>query len=88
MEPEGDVAKIMEYWNEARTAKTLEEIDSYNEKIIDLHRKNQWVIGYTGPLPMLYVVADDFHNVPETQIFSDEFRELGHGHPAQFFKEQ
>ncbi|TBL79599.1 ABC transporter substrate-binding protein [Paenibacillus thalictri] len=85
VKPEGDVAQIFEYWNKLKAASTKEEINKWGEEIIKLHQKNQWVIGYAGPTPKLIVASNKFHNVPKDLIFCDEFRSIGHGHPAQFF---
>ncbi|GGA36855.1 ABC transporter substrate-binding protein [Paenibacillus physcomitrellae] len=86
VKPEGDVAKIMEFWDKIKAAKTREEITQYSNEIIKLHQKNQWVIGYTGPTPVLTVVKNNVKNVPAL-VNSDEFRGLGFAHPDQFFIE-
>lgn len=57
----------------------------YSNEIIKPHQKNQWVIGYTGPTPSLTVVKNNLRNVPKELVDIDEFRNLGHAHPAQFF---
>ena len=51
VKPEGDVAKILAYWDEIKAAKSSEEINSLSNEIVKLHMKNQWVIGYAGPTP-------------------------------------
>lgn len=84
--PEGDVAKILEYWDKVKASKTKDEVQKWTDEIIKLHQKNQWVIGYTAPTPVLVVAKNNLKNVPQL-VFSDEFRGLGHAHPAQFFLE-
>ncbi|MGG6311336.1 ABC transporter substrate-binding protein [Paenibacillus macerans] len=86
VKPEGDVAKILEDWDKVKASKTKEEVQKWTDEIIKLHQKNQWVIGYTAPTPVLVVAKNNLKNVPEL-VFSDEFRGLGHAHPAQFFLE-
>lgn len=88
VKPEGDVAKIMEYWDKVKSSKTLEDINKYSNEIVKLHQKNQWVIGYAGPTPVLIVANNKIHNIPTDAIWCDEYRSLGQGHPAQFFIKQ
>ncbi|WP_042162182.1 ABC transporter substrate-binding protein [Paenibacillus gorillae] len=85
VKPEGDVAKILEYWDKIKASKTQEEIDQYADEIVKLHMKNQWVIGYAGPTPVLIAASNNLHNIPGKMIWADEYRSLGHGHPSQFF---
>ncbi|NEU61918.1 ABC transporter substrate-binding protein [Paenibacillus taichungensis] len=88
VKPEGDVAKILEYWEKVKASKTLDEINQYSNEIVKLHQKNQWVIGYAGPTPVLITASNKIHNIPTDLIWSDEYRSLGQGHPAQFFIKQ
>lgn len=88
IKPEGDILKLQEYWDNLRSSVTQEEIDKWSEEIIKLHQKNQWFLGFTGSLPILIVVNNDMRNVPDGLIDADEFRNLGHARPAQFFKRQ
>jgi len=88
VKPEGDVAKLLEYWNKVVASKTTAEIDKWSDEILKLHAKNVWIIGYTGPMPNLVLVKNNFRNVPDGLIFCDEFRDLGHGRPMQFFIKQ
>ncbi|MBD0381904.1 ABC transporter substrate-binding protein [Paenibacillus sp. WST5] len=85
VKPEGDIALILDYWNKVKASATKEEIAKWSNEIIKLHQKNQWLIGYTGPTPKLIVVSNKMGNVPKELVFADEFRSIGHGHPAQFF---
>ncbi len=85
VKPEGDVANLLEYWNNLTSSTTPEEVNQWSDEIIKLHQKNQWVIGYTGPTPTLVVVSNDLRNVPDGIVDSDEFRGFGHAKPAQFF---
>ncbi len=88
VEPTGDVAKLLENWSRVVAAKSREEVDEWADRIIDLHEKNVWMIGYTSPLPHLFIVKNDMRNVPSGLVFCDEFRGIGHGRPSQFFFEQ
>ncbi|WP_066195677.1 ABC transporter substrate-binding protein [Gracilibacillus timonensis] len=83
--PEGDVAKLLEYWDNIIASTSEEEASEWADEIYKLHMKNQWILGYSGPTPHLIVATNKLHNVPEQRMFADEFRDLGHGHPAQFY---
>ncbi|WP_242698183.1 ABC transporter substrate-binding protein [Bacillus sp. SD088] len=83
--PEGDAAKLLEYWDNLRASTTEEDTNHWANEIYKLHMKNQWIIGYAGGTPAVVVAANSLRNIPESVTHSDEFRELGHGHPAQFF---
>jgi peptide/nickel transport system substrate-binding protein len=88
VKPEGDVALILEYWDKVKAAQNADEITQWGNEIIKLHMKNQWVIGYAGATPTLVVASNKIRNVPQFAVWADEFRSLGHGHPAQFFIKQ
>ncbi|WP_241242741.1 ABC transporter substrate-binding protein [Paenibacillus whitsoniae] len=88
VKPEGDVAQILDDWNKVKSSTTKEDILKWSNEIIKLHQKNQWLIGYAGPTPKLIVASNKMGNVPKTLVFADEFRSIGHGHPAQFFIKQ
>ncbi|MBE1603642.1 ABC transporter substrate-binding protein [Actinopolymorpha pittospori] len=84
VEPEGDIMKLITVYREMSSQTEPDAIDEYAEKIVQLHMKNQWAIGYTGTVPRLFSVSNNIANVPEQITFADEFRDLGHGRPAQF----
>ncbi len=85
VEPPAEIKEMWEHWRALSASTDTDEIDAEAEAIIGIHVDNQWVLGYTGPVPMLYAVSNDIINVPMDGItFADEFRELGHGRPAQF----
>ncbi|TXK85151.1 ABC transporter substrate-binding protein [Paenibacillus sp. N3.4] len=85
VKPEGDVAKILEIWDKIKASKSVDEINKLSYEIVKLHQKNQWVIGYAGPTPMLVAASNSIHNIPTNAVWADEYRSLGQGHPAQFF---
>ncbi|MBJ6360152.1 ABC transporter substrate-binding protein [Paenibacillus sp. MAHUQ-46] len=88
VKPEGDVALILELWDKIKGSKSKEEINQYSDEIMKLHMKNQWVIGYAGPTPMLIAASNKIRNIPTDVVWADEYRTLGHGHPSQYFIEQ
>ena len=38
------------------------------KKIIDINFENLWVIGTVGGIPQLFIVNDNFRNVPEVAV--------------------
>jgi peptide/nickel transport system substrate-binding protein len=88
VKPEGDVAKILDIWNQIKASTSKDEINQLANEIYKIHMNNQWVIGYAGSTPVPIVVSNNLRNVPEKAIMSDETRSLGHGHPAQFYLKQ
>lgn len=88
VKPEGDVAKILEIWDQIKASKSFDEINKLSDEIVKIHQKNQWVIGYAGPTPVLVVASNNMRNIPTDRVWADEYRSLGHGHPAQFFIKQ
>ncbi|WP_256761176.1 ABC transporter substrate-binding protein [Cohnella sp. WQ 127256] len=85
VKPEGDVAEILAIWDKIKASKSKDEINQLANEIYKLHMKNQWVIGYAGPTPMLLVASNKLHNVPSGLVWADEYRTVGHAHPSQFF---
>ena len=51
------------FWEIEKTIDEDEQIRLMGE-IIDLNRKNLWVIGTVGALPSFYLVKNSFRNVP------------------------
>ncbi|WP_372634211.1 ABC transporter substrate-binding protein [Cohnella sp.] len=85
VKPEGDVAEILNIWNKIKASKSADEINQLANELYKIHMKNQWVIGYAGPTPTLLVAANNLRNIPGDLVWVDEYRTLGHAHPAQFF---
>lgn len=84
-EPDGDVAKLLEYWSDLRASTAEEDALQAGDEIYKLHMENQWIIGYASGTPIIAAVANNLRNVPEELIYADEFRDAGHAHPWQFF---
>lgn len=80
VEPTGDLLELCNLYTELKTevdeAKRAEIVD----KMYKLHEENIWVLGYMESAPTLYVVRNELHNFPESEIFCDEYRGLGIAH--------
>ncbi|MCH4887003.1 ABC transporter substrate-binding protein [Acidaminobacter sp. JC074] len=83
--PEGDMALLQDYYNMIQAATDKETVNEYSQKIIDLHEKNQWLIGYTAPDPLVVMIKNNLKNVPDKLIFCDEFRGYGHSKLQQYY---
>jgi peptide/nickel transport system substrate-binding protein len=80
IEPTGDLKALCDALDELRDAKTKEARDAAGQKMLDLHKKNIWIIGYMSDTPQLVSKKTSLQNFPEHAIYCDEFRGLGLGH--------
>ena len=68
--PTGDIRRCIElFWQIEETPDEAEQIRLFGE-IIDLNRKNLWVIGTIGSMPSIMLVHNTFRNVPEVAMAS------------------
>lgn len=74
VKPEGDIAKIVELWNKVKSCKTEDEARKYSEQILELHKKNVYMIGYTSQTPSVFLAKNNVRNLPDQAILCDEFR--------------
>lgn len=82
IEPSEAVKELLAVYDEFKAAVDKEERDALCQKMLDIHRANQWEIGYTSPVPTLFVTNAKLHNFPEVSIYCDEFRDMGIAHPC------
>ena len=76
-EPTGDIRRAIElFWEIERTADPEGQIRLMQE-ILDLNRKNLWVIGTLGQVPTFYLVKNTFRNVPDVAMSGWSFRTPG-----------
>jgi peptide/nickel transport system substrate-binding protein len=75
--PPDDIVQCIELYREIeRTADEAEQVRLYKE-ILELNRKNLWVIGTVGEMPAIFVVRNDFRNVPDVAMSGWIFRAPG-----------
>ena len=75
--PPPDLRRCIELYRQIEeTPDEAEQIRLFSE-IIDLNRKNLWVIGTIGALPTFVLVSDAFRNVPEVAMTGWSFRTPG-----------
>jgi len=87
-EPPAEVKKIFELWDRAKSAMTELERTRLLKEIINIHKKNIWMIGTVGEPPQLTIAKNNFRNVPEGLIWDDALQSPANGYPEQFFIKQ
>jgi peptide/nickel transport system substrate-binding protein len=85
IEPDEDVMKILEYWDNVTAATNWDDITMWADKIVDIHAKNVYVIGTAGLTPQFNVVTNRLANFPEGLYACDEMRGYGVANPSTFF---
>jgi peptide/nickel transport system substrate-binding protein len=88
LEPTGDIKQLCNLLDQLRTASNAELTDTIAQKMLDLHHKNQWVIGYMKSLPSLIAKKKNIKNFAEKSIYCDEYRGLGVTHLATCYFEK
>jgi len=87
-EPPAEVKKIFDLWERTKTAMTELERTRLLREIMNIHKKNIWMIGTVGEPPQLTIVKNNFRNVPEGLIWDDALQSPANGYPEQFFIKQ
>ena len=68
--PTGDMRRCIElFWQIEETPDEAEQIRLFDE-ILELNRKNLWIIGTIGAMPSIMLVHNTFRNVPEVAMAS------------------
>ncbi len=65
VEPTGDLRKLQEIWDQIKAAADEEEVNRLAQEIIELHKKNIWIIGTVGGVPNQQIVKNGLENVPK-----------------------
>ena len=88
MEPSDAVKELLAVYDQFRASTHAQEREELCQKMLEIHKENVWEIGYTSPVSTLYAINAKLHNFPETSIYCDEFRDVGIGHPANWWIEE
>ena len=87
-EPTGDLRRAIDLYREIeQTPDPKEQIRLFRE-IIELNRRNLWVIGTVGQVPVPFLVEERFRNVPEAAIMGWMFRTPGNTAPECYAIEE
>ncbi len=79
--PPPEIQRCMELYRQIeRTPDESEQIRLFLE-ILELNRRNLWVIGIIGNLPSIFLVKDTFRNVPKVAVSGWVFRTPGNTAP-------
>ena len=75
--PPDDIVRCIELYREIeRTPDEAQQVRLYKE-ILEFNRKNLWMIGTVGGMPSIYLVRNDFRNVPDIAMSGWIFRAPG-----------
>lgn len=88
MEPSDAVKELLAVYDQFRASTNAQEREELCQKMLEIHKENVWEIGYTSPVSTLYAINAKLHNFPEASIYCDEFRDVGIGHPANWWIEE
>ncbi len=88
MEPSDAVKELLAVYDQFRASTNAQEREELCQKMLEIHKENVWEIGYTSPVSTLYAINAKLHNFPEASISCDEFRDVGIGHPANWWIEE
>jgi peptide/nickel transport system substrate-binding protein len=83
--PTGDIARILEIYDEIQTCPVQEKRYELMGQIIDLHAENLWSISSVEGIPVPVVVSPRSGNVPENIVASWYFYTPSNAHPEQFY---
>lgn len=88
VEPTEAVKELLNVYDQFTASTDAQERDALCLKMLEIHKENVWEIGFTSPVSTLYAINAKLHNFPETSIYCDEFRDVGIGHPANWWIEE
>lgn len=86
--PEGDFAKVIDLYEQVKTATDPAKQVQLMQEIVKLHVDDLWTIGTVGELPVPVIVKNYFRNVPAKATDDWVYMSPGYQHPEQFFIEK
>jgi len=81
IEPQGDLRRCIDLYREIQQTPDEAEHRRLFAEIIELNRKNLWVIGTIGEVPTIVIASDRMRNVPEVAVYGWIFRSPGNTAP-------
>jgi peptide/nickel transport system substrate-binding protein len=87
VEPPADhpLREIWKLWEQCQVEPDETIRNAYFKSLLDIHKAHPWMIGTVGEAPALWIVKNNFHNVPEGYIEDDVLRDYGVMEPWQFY---
>ena len=86
-EPGGAVMRAYELYERVKATGDRSEQQDLFKRILRLAAERVWTIGISTVPPHVYLVRDDFENVPETAVFTWDFLSPGNAYPERFYFE-
>ena len=83
--PTGDIARIVEIYEQAMTTMDEDEQVALVKQAVRMHSENLWRIGVCGGFDQVFVVKDDFRNVPGIGLGDNPLLTPGYTHTEQYF---
>jgi len=77
--------EIFKLWDQIKREPDSEKGQALWLRIRDIHKEQIWHIGVCGLGPALYIVKNNFRNMPSGLIDSNTFRNIGLAMPQQFY---
>lgn len=74
--PYGPIKEIVDLYTIANTKTSEAEMRAVYDEILDVHKENQLLLGFTEAGPPIFLANKNIRNLPENAIFCDEFRSL------------
>lgn len=72
--PEGDMAKLVEIYEQWKSTPDTDERDQYTLDIYNLHKENLWTIAYLKAAGSYSLVSSKIHNYPELLVNDDLYQ--------------
>ncbi len=85
-QPTGDMAKLVELYEEWLACPTANERNVVEKKIQAVHEENLWTIAYLESVPTYTLVNSKLHNYPVSAISIDKYMYSNIKHPWTFFE--
>lgn len=83
--PTGKIGRIVEIYREAMTTVDEEKQTDLVKEAVELHAENLWRIGVCSGFDALFLVKNNFRNVPGASFSDNPLLAPGHTHPEQYF---
>ena len=81
----GDLLTLIQLKNKlSNTGDPAARMEIVNQ-MLELHQKNQWVIGYIAEAPAIHAVNARIRNFPDELVWSDIYRDMGIAHCQCWF---
>lgn len=88
VEPTGDMLELINAYDAIKAASGADRdkiVDENVKKIYQLHKQNQWLIGFLAALPTNWVINNNVKNFPSGVVNADEYRFASMIRPEQLY---